>query len=246
MKSLFACVLLIGVSGALPLLGAEAQKTEAKKTPWKIVGQLEEACSCNAACPCWFGSKPTKMTCSGGQFIFIEKGSYGSVALDGLALGGMVQSPEGEGMMDSYGKWKFNYFYLDEKANPAQREALRAIAEVVLMGDASPNRELRYVPLTRVIQGDEHKISLGQYGSFSGHLVEGGLGGPSRIINPPGADPLHHEYAQGKTKNLTYTDAGQTWSFSDSNYMHGTFEIDSAQYEKYVAGLAQKMQGMKK
>ena len=36
------------------------------KTPWKITGQLEEACSCDAACPCWFNSKPTKMTCGGG------------------------------------------------------------------------------------------------------------------------------------------------------------------------------------
>ena len=25
---------------------------EDKKTPWKMSGQLEEACSCNAACPC--------------------------------------------------------------------------------------------------------------------------------------------------------------------------------------------------
>src|SRR6184192_3103513 len=41
------------------------------KTPWKITGQLEEACSCDAACPCWFGSKPTKMTCGGGQVILV-------------------------------------------------------------------------------------------------------------------------------------------------------------------------------
>ena len=31
---------------------------DAPKTPWKLTGQLEEACSCSAACPCWFGSKP--------------------------------------------------------------------------------------------------------------------------------------------------------------------------------------------
>jgi hypothetical protein len=52
---------------------------EKNKTPWKITGQLEEACSCNAACPCWFDSKPTKMTCGGGQVLFIEKGTYGKV-----------------------------------------------------------------------------------------------------------------------------------------------------------------------
>jgi hypothetical protein len=245
MKSFLIPVLILGAASALSLHGAQARKAEAGKPSWRIVGQLEEACSCSSACPCWFGSKPTRMTCSGGQFIFIQKGTYGGVALDGLALGGMVQSPEGQTMMDSYGKWNFNYFYLDEKANPRQRAALEAIANVVLMGDGSTTRELRYVPLTRVIQGDEHKISLGQYGSFSGHLVEGGLGGPSRIINPPGADPLHHEYEQGETTNMTYSDAGQQWSFDHSNYMYGTFVIDSAGYEKYAAGLAQKMHGMK-
>ena len=71
--------------------------------------------------------------------------------------------------------------------------------------------------------------------------MEGGLGGSSKITNPPGADPLHHEYAQGRTSKMTYADSGQNWDWQDSNYMLGTFTIDSAQYEKYVAGLAQKM-----
>ena len=57
---------------------------EDKKTPWKMSGQLEEACSCNAACPCWFGSSPTRPQCSGGFAIFIDKGSYGNVPLDGM------------------------------------------------------------------------------------------------------------------------------------------------------------------
>lgn len=246
MKYLLISVMIIGAAGALIIHGAEAQKGEAARPSWKIVGQLEEACSCNAACPCWFASKPTRMTCSGGQFLFIQKGTYDGIALDGLAVGGMLQSPEGQTMMDSYGKWNFNYFYIDEKANPKQRAALSAIGEVVLAGEGSTNREQRYVPLTRVIQGGEHKISLGQYGSFSGHLVEGGLGGPSRIVNPPFADPLHREYEQGRTTKLTYTDAGQDWNFEDSNYMYGTFAVNSAEYEKYTADLMKKMQEMKK
>ena len=68
----------------------------------------------------------------------------------------------------------------------------------------------------------------------------------SKITNPPGADPLHHEYQQGKTTKFTYTDADQNWDMKDSNYMLGTFTVDSVQYAKYSAGLAQKMAGMKK
>lgn len=220
---------------------------DAPKTPWKITGQLEEACSCSAACPCWFGSKPTKMTCGGGQFIFITKGTYGSTKLDGLAVGSMSQSPEGKGMMESFGDWNFNYYYVDEKATPEQRKALEAIASTVLAGGASKQSETRYVPLVRKIDGKEHAISLGKYGKFSGHVIEGGLGGSTKIVNPPGADPLHHEYLQGETTEMAYKDAGQDWSYpTGTNYMFGTFTIDSAQYEKFSAGLAQKMAGMKK
>jgi len=219
---------------------------EGAKTPWKLTGQLEEACSCSAACPCWFGSKPTKMTCSGTQFLFITKGNYGSVKLDGLAVGSMSQSPEGKGMMESFGNWNFNYYYIDEKGTPEQREALKAIASNVLAGGASKNTEYRIVPIVRKIEGKEHMISLDKYGTFAGHLVEGGMGGAAKITNPPGADPIHHEYSQGESTKIAYNDASQDWNFSGSNYMYGTFEIDNVQYEKFVAGLSQKMAQPKK
>jgi len=215
------------------------------KTQWKITGQLEEACSCDAACPCWFNSKPTKMTCGGGQVLFIEKGNYGKVKLDGLAIANMGQSPEGETMMNSFGNWNFSYNYIDEKATSEQRKALEAIAGKILPGSASKKTEIRYAAITRKIDGKDHEITLGQYGSFRGHLIEGGLGGSPKIVNPPGADPLHHEYAQGRTSKMAYNDADQNWSWENSNYMYGTFTVDNVQYEKYAAGLAQKMAQMK-
>ena len=218
-----------------------AQPDHSAKTPWKITGQLEEACSCDAACPCWFDSKPTRMTCGGAQVLFIEKGNYGNVALDGLAIANFAESPEGESMMDSFGKWNFSTSYIDERATPEQRAALREIAKIVLPEAASKNFTVRFASITRKIDGDKHEIAIGELGKFRGALVEGGLGGSSKITNPPGADPIHHEYAQGKTEDLVYRDSGQKWDFKNSNYMLGTFTVDSEQYEKYVAGLAQKM-----
>ncbi|HEV8337447.1 MAG TPA: DUF1326 domain-containing protein [Candidatus Polarisedimenticolia bacterium] len=239
-KAALFTVLILGAVGLTWLAVAAPAAEGTDKKPWKITGQLEEACSCSAACPCWFGSKPTKMTCGGGQFLFIQKGSYGGTSLDGLAIGNMVQSPEGKGMMDSFGKWNFSYLYIDEKASPEQRKALEAIGSTVLPLAASDKKETRVVPILRTVEGKEHKISLGQYGKFSGHLIEGGMGGSAKIVNPPGADPLHKEYEQGETTSLTYNDAGENWSFQGSNYMYGTFELDNVMYEKYVAGLAQK------
>ena len=237
------CALVVGLLGSgISLQGADQPKD---KTPWKITGQLEEACSCDAACPCWFNSKPTKMTCGGGQVLFIQKGNYGKTKLDGLAVATMGQSPEGQTMMESYDNWNFAYNYIDQKANPEQRKALEAIAVATLTPGVSKKTETRYVPITRKIDGKEHEITLGQYGKFRGHLIEGGLGGTPKIMNPPGADPLHHEYAQGRTSNMTYTDADQDWSWKDSNYMFGTFTVDNVQYEKFAAGLAQKMAEIK-
>ena len=240
MKILSRLLSLIVIALAATItLGAS---NETKKVSWKITGQLEEACSCAAACPCWFDSKPTRPTCGGNQVLFIQKGNYGNVKLDGLAIANYAQSPENQTMMDSFGKWNFSTNYIDEKANPEQRKALEAIAMTVLPSkNGSANFETKYVPITRKIEGKEHIITIGNIATFTGHLVEGGLGGNSKITNPPGADPLHHEYAQGKTSKMTYTDSGQNSDWQGSNYMLGTFTIDSAQYEKYAAGLAQKM-----
>jgi hypothetical protein len=89
-------------------------------------------------------------------------------------------------------------------------------------------------------------VAIGGYGSFRGKLLEGGLGGTPRLKNPPGADPIHAEYQQGRAASVVYKDAGQSWNFKGTNYMLGDFSVTSAQYEKYHAGLAQKMAGMKK
>jgi hypothetical protein len=222
---------------------AVAPAEETKNTPWKVSGELEEACSCDAACPCWFGSKPTKMNCSGGQVVFIDKGTYGDVSLDGLAVALMGENPDGTTMMESIGNWNFLNIYIDEKANAEQRKALLEIAKATSPPAAPPERtNVRYVPISRKIEGSEHIITLGQYGSFSGHLVEGGLGGPTKLVNPPGADPIRREYQQGRTTKQTYTDSGQNWNWSDSNYMYTRFEVTSEDYEKYFATMTQKME----
>jgi len=137
-------------------------KPAAKSTPWKMSGDLEEACSCDAACPCWFDSKPTKMNCSGGFVLFIDKGSYGNVKLDGLGAAFIGASKDGTTMMESIGDWNFMTMYVDEKANPEQRKALLAIMKETSPPAAPPERTyVRYVPITRTIQGKEHIVTMG-------------------------------------------------------------------------------------
>src|SRR6478672_7991654 len=138
MKAVF---LVLAAAMAAPLLLGAPKDEKTKATKWKITGQLEEACSCDAACPCWFDSKPTKMTCGGGQVLFIQKGNYGKVKLDGLAMANMSQSPEGQSMMGSFGNWNFSFYYIDEKATLEQRKGLEAIAAKILEPGASKKTE---------------------------------------------------------------------------------------------------------
>jgi len=180
------------------------------------------------------------MTCDGVQVVFITKGHYGKVPLEGLAVAQFVQSPEHQSMFESFGKWNFDYIYVDEKADEPQREALKELA-LHFFPPAAKAREYRYVPITRQIEGDEHVTTLGKYGGFAGHLIEGGYNGAPKVINPPLADPTHKEFLQGQTTKLTYSDAGQDWKYEKSNYMRNKFEVDNKEYEKHEAAMAKKM-----
>lgn len=224
---------------------ADEKAAQPGKTPWKITGQLEEACKCNAACPCWFGAKPTHMNCGGQLVYFITKGRYGTVSLDGLAYARMGQSPDGQSMAESSGKWNFDYLYIDEKATPEQRKALESIAWGTEPKE-SANVQVRYAPISRKIEGNVHHITIGQYGTFSAHLLDSFLGGPPKISHAPGADPIRAEFLQGITTAFKYTDASQAWNTQDSNYMFTNFDVDSDQYEKFGATMMQKMQEWKK
>src|SRR5947208_16855194 len=124
-KSLFARALVAALLvHAAPVRAANEPKD---KTPWKITGQLEEACSCDAACPCWFNSSPTKMTCGGGQVLFIEKGNYGKVKLDGLTIPSIGQSPQRQTMMESCVNWHFAHHHIDQKPIPQQLKPLEPL-----------------------------------------------------------------------------------------------------------------------
>ncbi|HEY4228806.1 MAG TPA: DUF1326 domain-containing protein [Thermoanaerobaculia bacterium] len=239
---LFFLSLLLAVTA----LTVSAEEKEAKKTPWKMSGQLEEACSCNAACPCWFGSSPTHSQCNGGFAVFIDKGSYGSVPLDGLGAAFMGANKENTTMMESMGDWDFVTLYVDEKANPEQRKALVAIMQQTSPPAAPAERtHIVYVPITRTIVGADHVVKIGDVGGFTAHLMQGGMGGTPKITNPPGADPIHKEYQQGVTSKQTYTGDGKKWDWSNSNYMYGTFSTDSDEYAKFNAAMTQEMEKKK-
>ncbi|HXJ56188.1 MAG TPA: DUF1326 domain-containing protein [Verrucomicrobiae bacterium] len=241
---LSASIISLLIVGGVSVASGASDTSKPAKTSWKVTGELEEACSCHAPCPCWFKSLPSRMTCDGAQVVFITQGRYGKTPLSGLAVAQFVQSPEGKSMFESFGNWNFDNVYIDDRATEEQRAALKELAGHFFPPSAK-KREFHYVPIHRKIEGAEHTVTVGTNGIFSGHLIDGGYAGAPKVVNPPLADPTHQEYLQGETTTLTYTDAGQGWKYEKSNYMRNKFQVDDRQYDKFEAEMAKKMAAIK-
>ena len=95
-------------------------------TAWQVSGQYYETCSCDFVCPCLPGGlavKPTGGSCTFAMAYSVERGSDGSVPLDGLGFIVLGFTPEEMGK----GNWSVGLI-ADDKASAEQRDAIAAIA----------------------------------------------------------------------------------------------------------------------
>jgi len=89
---------------------------------WMLRGVEYSNCNCAWGCPCQFNSPTTYGFCEAVATGIIEEGHFNQTRLDGLKFCLLLQWP-GE-IADGNGKQQA---IIDERADPAQREALRAI-----------------------------------------------------------------------------------------------------------------------
>jgi hypothetical protein len=86
---------------------------------WRLEGEWIKNCNCAFGCPCDFNAPPTHGSCKGMVGMRITKGHFEGTKLDGLVFAATVDFPgalhEGNGQMQPI---------VDERATPAQREAL--------------------------------------------------------------------------------------------------------------------------
>lgn len=89
---------------------------------WRIQGVEFAACNCNWGCPCQFNAPPTQGKCEAVVAMRIDEGEFDGVRLDGLCWVGAFAWPGpihmGNGRVQ---------VYVDQRANPAQQQALLAI-----------------------------------------------------------------------------------------------------------------------
>src|SRR5947207_2755197 len=95
-------------------------------TSWQVNGQYYETCSCDFVCPCILGQmavRPSKGTCTFAMGFQIDRGTYGSVSLNGLGFIVLGLTPEAMGK----GNWSVG-LVIDERATSEQRDAITTIA----------------------------------------------------------------------------------------------------------------------
>jgi hypothetical protein len=89
---------------------------------WSIKGPEIATCNCNWGCPCQFNALPSNGNCRATLAIRIDEGHFGDVRLDGLKIASVLAWPGA--VHQGHGEAQF---IIDERATPAQRDALLKI-----------------------------------------------------------------------------------------------------------------------
>ena len=124
---------------------------------WMICGKEFTNCNCAHGCPCQFNSPATHGFCEAIGNILIEEGYFNDTKLDGLKFVGIFKWP-GQ-IADGNGR---SQFIIEERADSAQREAIRKIAHgestapgtthfYVFNSTVSEALETLYAPITMEI-----------------------------------------------------------------------------------------------
>ena len=91
---------------------------------WQLKGEWFDVCRCAVPCPCTFAQPPTDGECDGLLFWHINEGRYGDVTLDGFNFAAIAYFAGN--IWDDDTKADMGFF-IDERADDAQREAMQAI-----------------------------------------------------------------------------------------------------------------------
>ncbi len=155
---------------------------------WRVNGQYYETCSCDFICPCITGQmavRPSKGSCTFAMGFEIERGSYGTVSLDGLGFIVLGLTPEAMGK----GNWSVG-LVTDDRASAEQRDAITAIASGAAGGPMAALSGLigKFLGVESApIRFDRTGVSWSVKAStFVDMAASGAMG-----INPEATEPLH-------------------------------------------------------
>jgi hypothetical protein len=133
-------------------------------TKWFLEADYLQACNCDFGCPCEFEAPPTMGFCEGVGAWNINRGQFGEIPLDGLSLGFAAHWPKAIHMGNGTAALLF-----DERATPAQRDALVQIATgqaggmpfEIIVTTISNVLPFKFVPFRFNLKGRDSSVELG-------------------------------------------------------------------------------------
>ena len=201
---------------------------------WRVAGDWFDVCRCRVPCACTFAQAPDEDQCDGILAWHINEGAYGDVSLDDLNVVA-VGSFEGN-IWTGEAKDSRMGFFIDERADESQRDALQTIWGGDAGGWPAGFAELiedvlgiEYAQIEFELADDLSRWSVEIPGKAKGSAEA--LTGPTspeipvQVHNAPGAEVGPGQVATYATAREDEVDAfGFKWSWPGRSSKHFPFE----------------------
>jgi hypothetical protein len=152
---------------------------------WQLSGQLIEACSCKALCPCYLGpAEPDQGWCSGALAFSIQKGQSENVDLSGRAVVWLIDLPKDFASGNGTAR-----LYVDDAANSQQRQELEAIFTGKKGGPWAVLNSIvaKWLPTQsaaiKLSDGDSPVVSVGSVGQVKLQSIKDQVGRRTTVMN---------------------------------------------------------------
>ena len=205
-------------------------QADTKKT-YVLDGTLLEACSCGGPCPCWVGDDPDGGRCDSVNAYHIDRGQVGGVDVSHLSFVQVNQIP-GNVLA---GNWRA-VFYIDDKATPAQQEAILNVFGGKLGGPLADVAGLvgervavHFVPIEHRVEGGKGTLRVGEVVEAEMAPYTDANGRPTTIHDTvfstiPGS-PAY--LAKASRHRVNIPEYGMIWEFSGRNAIQGDFHFEA-------------------
>ena len=196
---------------------------------YHLQGRLLEVCNCRVLCPCWIGEDPDPGTCDTIVAYHFDKGTIEKVDVAGRTFAAVAHIP-GNILK---GNWKVA-IYVDDKASPAQEEAILKVFTGKLGGPVADLAKLigevvsvERAPITFDVQGGKGTIKIGDHAYAELEPYQGATGANTTLSDTifstvPGAPVYVGKSPRYRSKNPKL---GIDLDISGYNALQSTFEF---------------------
>jgi hypothetical protein len=195
---------------------------------WILKGEYFENCNCEVLCPCIVqgtGIDPTDGHCDVAFAFHVNDGEFNGVALGGLNFVAACLTP---GPMEA-GNWT-SAFYIDERANAQQREAMEQILSGRMGSPAerwlamtTDFKGVSYVPIEFKMDGKTRSVTIPNIISFNIEGITKRNQDDAMLLKSTG-HPVNTDLYLAKGTASTYDDHGMHWDNTNRNGHYAPFD----------------------